>query len=118
MPFTPIMNSNIRRPRTAGLLLLPYLLLTVRSTRAQSSSSVPKLQPVQCESEMALSAAPEHLRADASVFVLEKDGYVLKSVGAKGITCIVNRDHPRVLKPVCFDEAGSDSIVPMILHHG
>ena len=76
------------------------------------------LLPETCEVDLALSAAPEHLRADATVYVLEKDGYRKLREGGNGFTCIVNRDHPRVLKPTCFDREGGETIVPKILFFG
>jgi mannose-6-phosphate isomerase-like protein (cupin superfamily) len=70
------------------------------------------------EMEMALAAAPPHLRAGATVYVLEKDGFVLARQGANGFTCAVNRDHPLNLKPTCWDREGSETILPKVLRVG
>ena len=76
------------------------------------------LLPETCETDLALSAAPAHLHAAATVYVLERGGYRKLREGDNGFTCLVNRDHPRVLKPTCFDREGSETIVPKILYFG
>lgn len=72
----------------------------------------------ECETELAQSAAPEHLRDDATVFALKQQGYEEVRQGTNSFTCIVNRDHPKVLKPTCFDAEGAATIVPKILFFG
>ncbi len=67
---------------------------------------------------MALRAAPAHLRAGAGVYALERRGFVLVRSGTNGFTCIVNRDHPRNLKPTCYDREGSATILPKVLRVG
>lgn len=90
-----------------------FLLTITIKTQAQVS-----LLPTACEVELALSAAPHYLRAEASVYVLQSDGYIKYRQGNNPFTCIVNRDHPKVLKPTCFDAEGSRTIVPKILAFG
>ena len=67
---------------------------------------------------MALSAGPEHLRKEASVYVLERNGFVKAKEGTNGFTCIVNRDHPLNLKPTCYDAEGTATILPKVLRFG
>lgn len=67
---------------------------------------------------MALSAGPEHLRAGASVYVLQKDGFVLARHGTNGFACIVNRDHPLNRKPTCYDAEGVATLLPKVLKVG
>lgn len=98
-------------------LALAASLLLARGTLHAEPAPV-QLLPQSCEVELALSAAPEHLRAEAAVFALEKEGYRKVRPGTNPFTCIVNRDHPRVLKPTCFDREGADTIVPKILFVG
>ncbi|ANM29835.1 hypothetical protein ABI59_09965 [Acidobacteria bacterium Mor1] len=76
------------------------------------------LLPQACETDLALSAAPAHLRDDATIYLLRDAGYERTRSGTNGFTCIVNRDDPRVLKPTCFDEEGAETIVPKILFFG
>ncbi len=88
------------------------------AARPAQSSALPPILPAACEAELALSAAPEDLRADAAVYVLTSSGYEVSREGSNGFTCIVNRDHPYVLKPTCFDAEGSAAIVPKIIRFG
>lgn len=78
----------------------------------------PELLPREKEVEMALRAAPEHLRKGAAVYVLEQNGFVKVRDSTNGFTCIVNRDHPLNQKPVCFDAEGAATILPKILRVG
>ncbi len=87
--------------------------------RATADGDAPvEILPPACELELALAAAPDHLRAAAGVWALEKDGYRRVRESGNGFDCIVNRDHPRVLKPTCFDAAGAVTIVPKIVRVG
>jgi hypothetical protein len=83
-----------------------------------TSQPVPALFSRDKEIELALSAAPEHLRKRAGVYILERNGYVKVRESTNGFTCIVNRDHPLSLKPVCFDAEGTATILPKILRVG
>lgn len=74
------------------------------------------------EIELALSAGPEHLRSDATVYVFGKSGYTKIRSGGNGFTCMVNRDGNQAgdnhLKPTCWDPEGSATIVPITLRVG
>jgi hypothetical protein len=78
--------------------------------------------PEEQEVELALSAGPEHLRSDATVYVFGKQGYRKIRDGKNGITCMVNRDGNQSgdndLKPTCWDAEGSATIVPVMLRVG
>jgi hypothetical protein len=87
-------------------------------TNTVSAQQLPELLPQKKEIELALSAAPEHLRKGAGVYVLERNGFVKVRYSTNGFTCIVNRDHPLNQKPVCFDAEGTATILPKILRVG
>jgi hypothetical protein len=78
--------------------------------------------PQEQEVELALSAAPEHLRSDATVYVFGKKGYEKIRNGKNGFTCLVNRDGNQSgdndLKPTCWDAEGSATIFPVMLRVG
>jgi hypothetical protein len=78
--------------------------------------------PQEQEIELALSAGPEHLRLDATVYVFGKTGYQKTRSGKNGFTCMVNRDGNQTgdndLKPTCWDAEGSATIVPVMLRVG
>jgi hypothetical protein len=79
---------------------------------------MPEIPTEAQETAMALSAAPEHLRAGAGVYVLTASGFKQTRWSTNKFTCIVNRDHPKSLKPTCFDEEGTATILPKILRVG
>ena len=74
------------------------------------------------EVELALSAGPEHLRADATVYVFGDRGYEKVRVGSNGFSCLVNRDGfqagDRTLRPTCWDAEGSATILPVMMRVG
>src|SRR5579863_6461941 len=78
----------------------------------------PELMPPDREAALALSAAPEHLRAGATGYVLQAHGFVKVKEGTNGFTCAVNRDHPLNQKPTCWDREGSETILPKVLRIG
>jgi len=74
------------------------------------------------EIELALKAAPVHLRKDASVYVFGKRGYEKARTGTNGFNCMVNRDGTQngdfSLHPTCWDPEGSRTILPVMLRVG
>jgi hypothetical protein len=128
-------------------LVIPFLLIALPAWRADTrpqgesfsrthsspnlinSSSVDGTQTPsliflqqQQEIELALSAGPEHLRTDATVYFFGKKGYERVRSGKNGFTCMVNRDGNQNgdsdLKPTCWDAEGSATIVPVMLRVG
>jgi hypothetical protein len=79
------------------------------------------ISPAQ-EIELALKAAPVHLRADATVYVFGKNGYERARTGKNGFTCMVNRDGIQngdsTVHPTCWDPEGSGTILPVMLRVG
>jgi hypothetical protein len=70
------------------------------------------LLPRELETELALSAAPPHVRAGATVALLESSGYVTATRGANAFTCLVSR-RGGDLFPVCWDAEGTRSLYPL-----
>jgi len=68
------------------------------------------LLPRALEVELALSAAPKHLRDQATVWVLEQNGYALAKQGSNAFTCVVSR-RTGDLFPVCWDAEGARSLL-------
>lgn len=86
--------------------------------QTRSLELLPRVQEI----ELATSAAPEHLRKDATVYVFGKQGYEKARAGTNGFTCLVNRDGAQsgdnTLRPTCWDMEGSNTIVPVMLRVG
>lgn len=77
-----------------------------------------RVLPLACEVSIALSAAPEYLQEDAGVLAFTERGYETVREATNPFTCVVNRDHPAVLKPTCFDEEGTRTVIPKIRYVG
>lgn len=99
---------------TVVLALGILLIAPPTATQAQ----LPKLLPEAEEVTLALSAAPEHLRAGATVYALTEAGYKKVHEGSNGFVCAVYRDHPLAQKPTCWDAEGAETIVPRVLFEG
>ena len=91
---------------------------TPKEAGSTNQQQVPELFSREKETEMALSAAPEHLREKAGLYVLEKNGFIKVRASGNGFNCIVNRDHPLNLKPTCYDAEGTATILPVVLRFG
>lgn len=105
--------------------LLMMLFIYGSAASAQNSgaqSRVLELLPREQEIELAVSAAPEHLRKEATVYVFGKGGYEKARPGTNGFTCLVNRDGAqagdKTLRPTCWDREGGQTIVPVMLRVG
>jgi hypothetical protein len=57
--------------------------------------------------KLAESAAPLEISGKATVYVLERSGYLKVREGTNGFTCFVDRQAPVNLEPTCFDAEGS-----------
>jgi len=55
------------------------------------------------------SAAPPEISGKATVYLLERTGYVKVRQGSNGFSCIVDRQTPLNQEPTCFDAEGSAS---------
>jgi len=102
---------------------MPRNLMAVESlARDDPKTTTLIFLPQEQEIELALSAGPEHLRLEATVYVFGKNGYEKIRNGKNGFTCMVNRDGNQRgdndLKPTCWDAEGSVSIVPVMLRVG
>jgi hypothetical protein len=100
-----------------AILLTAILAL---STPASDTSAVPPdhpLFPRDLEIELALNAAPAHLRDGAAVWVLDSTGYVKARDGRNAFSCIVSR-RGGDLFPVCWDAEGSKALMPIDIADG
>jgi hypothetical protein len=57
--------------------------------------------------KLAESAAPGEISGPATVYVLERTGYIKVREGTNGFTCFVDRQNPLNMEPTCFDAEGS-----------
>jgi hypothetical protein len=81
-------------------------------TRAQTDSPKPAYDfslPREERIKLAESAAPLEISGKATVYLLERTGYVRVREGSNGFSCFVDRQTPFNLEPTCFDAEGSTS---------
>jgi hypothetical protein len=103
----------------AGRVLLAVALSSPVLSQESNRGQVDRL-PKSLEVALALSAAPPHLRAGATVYVLDPShGYVLETKGTNSFTCYVQRtDYLRedfndaYVVPECQGPEGSRTILP------
>ena len=62
--------------------------------------------------KLAESAAPAEISSHATVYLLERSGYVKTREGTNGFSCLVDRQTPLNLEPTCFDAEGSATTLP------
>ena len=106
-----------------------------RPAQAQESKALyPAIAPLDqyliadrdAEIALAKSAAPRALSGEATVLVLEKDGYHAAIEGKNGFTCVVERGwmspldstdfwNPRLRGPICYNPAAVRTILPYTL---
>lgn len=119
--------------RSATCLLATLISLGATAAAGQQADTRAVLKavfPESVERELAVSAAPEHLRAGATVYVYGAKGYTkvntkvnaTVNTGTNGFTCFVNRDGffygSAAFKPTCWDAEGATSYVPVMLRVG
>ncbi len=96
--------------RLLGILLLYPLI----AGALPAEKDFPPLLIESQETAAALEAAPEHLRPDAGVYVLDSTGYRRVRTSRNGFNCLIQRDQPGAFEPRCFDAEGSATLLPAI----
>jgi len=94
----------------AGLLLGANLLGSNLYALDQTDMPKPAYDfslPREERIKLAESAAPPEISGKATVYLLERTGYVKVRDGTNGFTCFVDRQNPLNLEPTCFDAEGS-----------
>jgi hypothetical protein len=93
-------------------MLLASLLLvgTTFVVHAQTDSPKPAYDfslPREERIKLAESAAPPEISGKATVYLLERAGYVKVREVKNGFSCFVDRQTPFNMEPTCFDAEGS-----------
>jgi hypothetical protein len=92
------------RTLVAILVLAPNLVAFAQSDtpKAAYDFSLPREERIK----LAESAAPPEISSKATVYLLERSGYVKVRDGSNGFSCFVDRQNPLNLEPTCFDVEG------------
>jgi hypothetical protein len=105
-----------------------FSLLCAGQRKTAEVSPPPNLErmPEALEIQFALSAAPPHLRNDATIYTLDPaKGYVVSRHGTNGVSCIVVRSdwqwasppfRDDIYWPVCYDSEGSKTLLQDYLY--
>ncbi len=123
--------------KTIAILVFVFLALVVppeaiQQARAQADpypAMAPLeeyLMPKDAEIALARSAAPASISDDATVMVLERQGYTTAVQGTNGFLCYVERSwaqdtdrpefwNPKMRAPNCFNAAAASSVSPIYL---
>ena len=107
-PFPQTRRSGTRLK--SSLLLLGILVSIGRPLSGQTEAYPVRPQPLPEADEIALamSAAPQEVSANATIWVLRAAGPAKAREGTNGCTCMVSRDlHEGSLYPICFDQVAS-----------
>jgi hypothetical protein len=70
------------------------------------------------EQYMALSAAPESLRAGVGIYQFGSKGFRLTRASSNGFNCLVEREESHGLSPLCFDPEGSRTTLHTVMRRG
>jgi hypothetical protein len=95
----------MRRMVSLGLLLVANIATPAQTEPLKPAYdfSLPREERIQ----LAESAAPPEISGHATVYLLEKTGYLKIREGTNGFSCFVDRQTPLNLEPTCFDAEGS-----------
>jgi len=100
------MPSIVLTTLLAGVVLratLPTSAQQAEFPKATYDFSLPREEKIK----LAESAAPPEISGKATVYILERRGYLKVRDGSNGFTCFVDRQHPLNSEPTCFDAEGS-----------
>lgn len=90
---------------------MAVLLVILTASPAAAQQRVHVLLPESTEIALARSAAPAALSDSAAVYVLRPGGHVRVIEGSNGAACLVARDHPHSLYPICYDAAAAATVM-------
>ncbi|MDX1395188.1 MAG: hypothetical protein R3195_12395 [Gemmatimonadota bacterium] len=106
-----------RETRPAILAVVVIGTLAAPASGLQTGpGETPAIMNEREEIRLALSAAPPHVHANATVLVLGRDGFRVAREGANGFTCLVERAaDPAVRAPQCLDAVATEYVLPVKL---
>ena len=98
----------------AGLVSVLVLFVLGLAASAAGGESIRPLS-AECETALALSAAPVNVREKAGVYLLRDTGFELSHPSGNGFHCLVERNHADSVIPQCFDAASLEANLAVIL---
>jgi hypothetical protein len=100
-----------------AIVLGAVMLIANSSARAQAEKEKPRPAydfSLSREEKIKLAegAAPPEISGKATVYILERTGYLKVREGTNGFSCFVDRQTPLNSEPTCFDAEGSATTLP------
>jgi hypothetical protein len=108
-------EANVGEKTMWRTLISNLLFGTSVLVLAQSDTPKPTYDfslPREDRIKLAESAAPPEISGKATVYLLERTGYVKVRDGINGFSCFVDRQTLLNLEPTCFDAEGSATTLP------
>jgi len=98
--------------RTILLSLIPTIVLSGAVAAQSSKAAAPSRLLTETEEiALAQSAAPAAMSVVADIYVLGRR----VRTGTNGMACLVTRDHPESLYPICYDREATRTVLPLML---
>ncbi len=72
--------------------------------------------PTEVQMQLIREAAPEDVVDQATIYILRKTGYEKARSGRHGFSCLILRERPDTLEPLCYDAEGSSSTLKADLY--
>lgn len=97
------------------MLFAAFLFGSDLITLAQSDMPKPTYDfslPQEERIKLAESAGPPEVSSKATVYLLERKGYMKVRDGSNGFSCLVDRQTPWNSEPTCFDAEGTSTTLP------
>jgi len=95
------------------ILTLVLLCGALTADGMTAQTTVLRLYPDTYEIALARSAAPPELSREADVYVLRAADFEKVRAGTNGAVCLVARDHPESLYPICYTPEAARAILPI-----
>jgi putative hemolysin len=96
----------------ASVVVMMLVVAALVSSPAHAQSRpLHRLLPEAEEIALARTAAPAGLSDSADVYVLRRGGHVRVVEGSNGAACLVARDHPESLYPICYDSTAARTVM-------
>ncbi|MFN8061117.1 MAG: hypothetical protein U0Q12_18300 [Vicinamibacterales bacterium] len=89
---------------------MDVLVAAALVTQLAGIRSVDAATPEAVQIALAESAGPP-VAADATIYVLAKDGYRRVREGHNGFTCLITRERLDTMEPECYDAEGTATLV-------
>jgi hypothetical protein len=123
-------TRSLAMPKLVGCMAVIFVSFLSAGSLASTSvdqipfESLPKVldasMPRDQQISLALSAGPEEVRSNATVYVLGAKGYEIARQGTNGVSCLVERHFVKpdetTIEPTCYDPEGSRTLLQVDLY--